>query len=334
MEILHVFILNPAAGRRDRTGELRMMIDTLCLKHGLEYKILLTRCKGDASALCAAFARAHSDRVCRFYSCGGDGTLNEVVSGILDAGNAQVACFACGTGNDLIKIFDHPDYFQDMARVISGHTVQLDAMTVCSDGIRQSALNICSAGIDARVADWVGRNKRRLPFGGKLAYDLSLVRAFFGRLSRCYKVTIDGKSYDGEYAILVAASGRFYGGGYYAVPEAEPDDGLLDFLLVKKVSHFQLLRLIGKYQSGHHRDFSELTVCVRGHELHLETQRPEPVNYDGEIISGRDVRISLCPGKISFVLPEGCEIVHNAEAFESIREKNEVNACKKDGNFV
>lgn len=334
MEILHVFLLNPAAGHRDRTAELRVMIDTLCVKRGLEYRVLLTRGRGDASALCAGFARAHADRICRFYSCGGDGTLNEVVSGVMDAENAQVACFACGTGNDLIKIFDHPEYFQDMARVISGHTVPLDAMSVSCDGVRQGALNICSAGIDARVADWVGRNKRRLPFSGKLIYDLSLVKAFFGRLSRAYKVTIDGESYDGEYAILVAASGRFYGGGYYAVPEAEPDDGLLDFLLVKKVSHLQLLRLIGKYQTGHHRDFSELTVYARGRELHFTTQAPEPVNYDGEILSGRDVRISLCPGKISFVLPEGCEIIHNAEAFESMTEKNRVKASKQDKNFI
>jgi diacylglycerol kinase (ATP) len=334
MEILHIFVLNPAAGHRDQTTQLRMIIDTLCLKLGLEYKILHTRHKGEASALCADFAGAHPDRICRFYSCGGDGTLNEVVSGVLDAENAQVACFACGTGNDLIKIFDHPDYFRDMARVISGQAVPLDAMRISCDGIRRGALNICSAGIDARVADWVGRNKRRLPFGGKVIYDLSLARAFFSRLSRSYQVTIDGKTYDGEYAILVAASGRFYGGGYYAVPEAEPDDGLLDFLLVKKVSHFQLLRLIGKYQSGRHQEFSELTVYARGREMRLKTQTPEPVNYDGEILAGQDVQISLCPGKISFVLPEGCEIIHDARAFESISEKNKVNTRKQSKNFV
>ena len=330
METIHVFILNPAAGHSDRTDELRERISALCREKQLDFVILTTLHPGHASQLCSEFAASHPDSVCRFYSCGGDGTLNEVVTGAMDHENAQVACFACGTGNDYIKIFDRPDYFADMKRVISGSAHMMDVMRTEIDGSTRGAINICSAGVDARVADWASRNKRLFPFGGKLVYDVALVKTFFSRLSRSYKVFVDGESYDGEYAILVAASGRFYGGGYYAVPEAEPDDGKLDFLLIKKVGHIGLLKLIGKFQDGRHNEFAERTVYVRGHELCLECRSAEPINRDGEIIPGRSVKISLHPKKLAFIVPEGCSIIHNAQAYGSNRKKTEAKASRED----
>lgn len=327
MKIIHIFILNPAAGYTDRTAELRTMIDTVCRHEGLEYVILNTLYKGHAALLCADFAREHSDSICRFYSCGGDGTLNEIVTGVMDSENSQVACFACGTGNDFVKIFSNPSYFGDMTRIISGDTQYIDMMEVKTDDKRFGALNICSAGIDARVADWAGRNKRRIPLKGKLVYDISLVKAFFGKISRYYRVSIDGKRLDGDYTILVAASGRYYGGGYYAVPEAEPDDGLLDFLLVKKVGHISLLQLINKYQTGHHTDLVE-SVYMRGRSIRLESVQDEPVNYDGEIAVCRSAEISLHSRKVAFIVPNGCKIIHGARAYERIHEQKRVKARK------
>ncbi len=276
----------------------------------------------------------HSDHICRFYSCGGDGTLNEVVSGVMDMDNVEIGCFACGTGNDFIKIFDNVDYFQDMQRVVNGTPQTLDVMRLDTGHEKHGAINICSMGVDARVADWASRNKRRLPFSGKLVYDIALIKTFFSRLSRTYRVTIDGKRYDGEYAIIVAASGRFYGGGYYAVPEAEPDDGKLDFLLVKKVSHLQLIALIGDYQNGRHVEFAKHTVFVRGSEIELETEKDEPINFDGEIVPGNKVKISVCPGRAAFVVPEGCNIIHDAQAFERIRKQKAVKSSKQGKSLV
>ena len=328
MERVHVFLLNPAAGHSDQTHALSVQIGALCREKNLNYEILYSEYKGHIAKLVTDYALRHASMLCRFYACGGDGTLNEVVTGALDCDNAEVACYACGTGNDFIKIFDDPAAFRDLSRIVDGQAHPFDAMTVEGGGERFGAINICSAGVDARVADWVGKNKRRFAFGGKLIYDLSLAKVFFSALSRRYKVKIDGASFDGEYAILVAASGRYYGGGYYAVPEAEPDDGELDFLLVKKVSHLGLISLIGKYQSGRHGEFAEKTVFMRGHTLELETEKPEPVNFDGEIFSPRKVRISLSPDKIAFVLPKGCHILRTGNAEQSKKEENRVNSSK------
>ena len=329
MELHHIFLLNPAAGHSDQTAALHAEIDRVCRARGLDYCVLLSQYKGHISELTAEYAQSHGHVQCRFYACGGDGTLNEVVTGALGYENAEVACYACGTGNDFIKLFDRPERFRELESVIDGQPAPFDAMTVQGEnGEHFAALNICSAGIDARVADWVGRNKRRFAFGGKLIYDLSLAKAYFAPLSRYYKVTVDGVRFDGDFSILVAASGRYYGGGYYAVPEAEPDDGVLDFLFVKKVGHIGILSLIGKYQAGRHREFGEKAIFLHGQELVLESRKPEPVNFDGEILTSRRVTIRRSEDKLPFVIPAGTALIRTKNENESIQEESRVNSSK------
>lgn len=209
-----VFIVNPQAGK---TGQFKQTISRIHFAaeaHGLSYRIVLTEHQGHASEV--VHREANPGMPCRFYACGGDGTLNEVVCGAAGHGNAQVACYPCGTGNDFIKIFEHRERFLDLDALIEGEASPFDLIQVND----RFAINLCSAGIDARVADWVKRNHRKVPLTGKPVYDLSLVVNFFGRISRYYEVELDGERLDGEYSILVAASGRYYGGGFYAVPEA------------------------------------------------------------------------------------------------------------------
>lgn len=303
-----IFIVNPAAGKHDQTSELTGLIRRAAEEHGLNYQICTTEYKGHAAQIVGREAGSTPSETCRFYACGGDGTLNEVVRGAAEYENAQVACYPCGTGNDFIKIFAHPENFLDMDALIEADVVPLDLIRMND----MFAINLCSAGIDARVADWVGRHNHRVPLAGKLVYDLSLLINFFGRIHRRFEVELDGKRLDGEYSIIVAASGRYYGGGFYAVPEAEPDDGLLDFVLVRKIGHLDLLRLIGKYQSGRHNELGDYQYYCRGRELVLRTEKPEPCNYDGEILNVREVSIGLAQRKLPVAVPAGSCIIRNA----------------------
>ncbi len=303
-----VFIINPAAGKHDQTAELTALIRRAAAAHGLTYQIYVTEYKGHAIRIVNQEAGKSGADVCRFYSCGGDGTLNEVVCGAAGHGNAQVACYPCGTGNDFIKIFAGQERFLDIDALIEADVVPLDLIQIND----KFAINLCSAGIDARVADWVGRHNHRVPLAGKLMYDLSLVVNFFGRIHRYYEVELDGERLDGEYSIIVASSGRYYGGGFYAVPEAEPDDGLLDFVLIRKVGHLGLLRLIGTYQAGRHNDLGDFQLYRRGKKLVLRSKKPEPCNYDGEILNVPEASISLAPWKLPVAVPEGSFVIRNA----------------------
>ena len=112
----HLFIINPAAGKYDHTGEFTQKIREACDKRCLAYEILVSRAPGDCTRIAQA-AAATGDPV-RIYACGGDGTLNEVVNGAVGYRNAAVTHFPGGSGNDFIRIFSDPMAFRDLGRLL------------------------------------------------------------------------------------------------------------------------------------------------------------------------------------------------------------------------
>ena len=171
----------------------------------------------------------------RGYACGGDGTLNEVVNGAAEYPNAAVTCVPKGTGNDFLKLFG-PEYrqlFYDLEGLAVGPQTPFDLMD-CNGHL---GLDVVCAGVDARIAAGVHRYKDLPGVSGKGAYVLSLLEQVLLRgIARPMEVEVDGKRWQGETAVLCVCNGRHYGGGFMPVPEAMPDDGILDVLLIPKVS--------------------------------------------------------------------------------------------------
>ena len=140
----HIFIINPAAGKFDKTADYTSKIEAAC--RGLDYEIAVSREPGD----CTRIAReaAQTGREVRLYACGGDGTLNEVVAGAAGFDNAAVTCFVGGSGNDFVKIFDDREAFRDIDRLLDAETATFDLI----DCNGQPALNICCVGLDSGSA--------------------------------------------------------------------------------------------------------------------------------------------------------------------------------------
>ena len=105
---------------------------------------------------------------------------------------------------------------------------------------------------------------KRLPFvTGKGAYVLSTINNLFRGISQHYRVTLDGgETVEGRQTMICICNGRWYGGSFNPVPEAEPDDGLLDVLIVEKVNLLQVADVIGKYQKGHYACLLYTSRCV------------------------------------------------------------------------
>ena len=112
----HLFIINPAAGSRDRTEYYSRKIREVCGPRGLRYEIRVS----EAPGCCTRLAReaAQSGEEYRIYACGGDGTLNEVAAGAAGYPNASVTVFSGGSGNDFVKLFDDPRAFFDLERLL------------------------------------------------------------------------------------------------------------------------------------------------------------------------------------------------------------------------
>ena len=296
----HIFIINPAAGKYDRTEEFSGKIAAACASRGLDYAIHVSEKPGD----CRATARraAESGEEVRLYACGGDGTLNEVVNGAAGFANAAVTHFPGGSGNDAIKIFSEPAAFTDLDRLLDAEEARLDLIR-CNG---MYALNILSIGLDARIGTDIARYKR-LPFvTGKGAYVLSILSNMVHGLSADYTVTLDsGEVLSGQKTMICICNGRWYGGGFNPVPEAEPDDGLLDVLVVEKVSLLQVASVIGHYQKGRYAEYPELIRHARCRSLRIECAERSVVNVDGEAVYTTDAKIEVVPHAIRFFYPKG-----------------------------
>ena len=293
----HVFIINPAAGSRDRTGEYTQTINKICQSRGLDYRIEISAAPGD----CIRIAReaAQTGQEVRLYACGGDGTLNEVVNGAVGYPNAAVTVFSGGSGNDFVKIFDDPGAFYDLERLLDCREETFDLIR-CNDDY---ALNTCCVGLDARIGADVSRYKRIPLLSGFRAYALSTLVNLFKGISEHYVVEVAGEVIDGEQTFICVCNGRFYGGGFNPVPEADPADGLLDVLLVKKVSLLEVPGLIGKYKNGQYRKIPQVVRHFRTEKIAVRCDRLSPINMDGEVRVDQQVHMEIAGEKIRFFYP-------------------------------
>lgn len=292
----HLFIINPAAGSRDRTAEYTAEIRRLCA--GLDYEIAVSQAPGECRRL--AREAAQTGESLRIYACGGDGTLNEVVSGAAGFPNAAVTAYPGGSGNDFVKLFSEPAAFSDLSRLLDPEETSFD-LIACNDDL---ALNICSVGLDARIGTDVARYKRLPFFHGFNAYALSTVINLFRGISEHYIVEVDGQRIDGEQTFVCVCNGRYYGGGFNPVPDADPADGLLDVLLVKKVSLLQVPGIIGKYKNGRYRELPEFIRHFRTDRVRILCDGPSAVNLDGELRTAQEVEMRVAREKIIFFYPK------------------------------
>lgn len=303
----HLFIINPSAGKYDHTGELKPMIESFCRARCLNYEIIVSEKEGMVRS--ATRRVAVSGEKVRVYVCGGDGTLNEAVNGAAGYPNVALTIIPCGTGNDFVRSFSAPGAFNDLEAVVNGKEVLLDL--ICCQG-QHYAINICSMGLDARIGTQVGRYKRIPLVSGHGAFLISTFVNVLRGVHRHYLVELDGQVVDARQTMICIANGRWYGGGFYACPDAELDDGLLDVLLVKKMSRFTVGRMVGKYRAGKYREIPQYISHYRCKKIAIQCDRPSDINLDGELLMGAEVTFEVLPKALRFICPEGLDF-HRTE---------------------
>ena len=295
----HLFIINPAAGDRDRTKPYKAAIRQVCRQRGLDYRIYVSTAPGDCQR--AAREAALAGAPVRIYACGGDGTLNEVASGAAGFPNASVTVFSGGSGNDFVKLFDDPKAFFDLNRLMDCEEAEFDLIR-CNDRL---SLNICSVGLDARIGTDVANYKRIPLLSGFRAYAVSALINTIRGVSEHYVVEINGEVFDDEYTLICVCNGRYYGGGFNPVPEADPADGLLDVLVINKVSRLKVLEVIGKYKAGRYAELSDLVRHFRARKVTVRCDKPSAINLDGELMVDQDITFRVAREKLRFFYPKG-----------------------------
>jgi len=300
----HVFIINPAAGKRDCTARITAMSRQLAQRHGLQTETVLTLRPGHAADTARAIAA--SGGCVRFYACGGDGTANEVANGIIGRPNAAMTCIPVGTGNDFLKNFGgSAPLFADPENLFDGPQFPLDAI----DCNGRCALTIACSGFDAQVAADVHRRGNAPLLGSKSSYVLSLAVNFALRgLGHRWRVTIDGEARQGDFILAAACNGRYYGGGFMPMAEARLDDGVLNVMVVPKISRPAFLKFVGPYAKGEYYRFRHIAQGRTAKELVIESDGEDIVTcLDGECVRNRRAALRLAQGKVNVFGPPGCD---------------------------
>lgn len=297
----HLFIINPAAGKSNKSVDFTKMIAAFCKPRRLDYETKISAKKGDCAAIARAAAQTGEEY--RIYACGGDGTLNEVVCGVYGYDNVAVTNVPGGSGNDFNRMFSDPSAFCDLERLVSGPEARMDVISVC--GGKMYALNICSMGIDARIGTEVSRYKHLPGITGHGAYNMSTLVNVIKGIHRPYEVEIDGKIVTGNQTMICICNGRYYGGGYNPVPQAQPDDGLLDVLIVKPVSRLTVAKVVGKYKNGQYESLPQYITHYRVPALTIRCPQENVINVDGEALWAQEAAFAIAPKKLRFFYPEG-----------------------------
>ena len=301
----HIFIINPAAGKKDSRARVYAMAEKLKNDHGLDVECMLTRSPGHAMALTRGIAETGCP--VRFYACGGDGTANEVANGIAGFPHAAMTCVPIGTGNDFLKNFGaDAEKFTDPENLWNGDVQQIDLI----DCNGRQCLTIACSGLDARIARDVHKFSAVPLLDGKGSYVFSLVVNFlFKSIASRWTVTVgDTELPEKDFAVVAVCNGRYYGGGFMPVGEARMNDGVLNTLVVRKVSRPAFLKFVTPYSHGEYAKFPKFAACYTALCVRIRSDKADIVTcMDGECITTSDVTIRLSDKKLNFFGPKGCD---------------------------
>ena len=273
--------MNPAAAG-GTTGKRWPEIAHRAAQRGLDGDALISEMPGQLTSLAAD---AVAGGATRLVVVGGDGSVNEVVNGIADTHGVELAVIPRGTGWDFVRTFDIPrdvDAAVDVALTGSVREIDLGAVTYRTWGgeeARSVFANVASAGISGAIAQRANESSKAL--GGKVSYYWATLAVFFGWQTGEMRVTVDGESRSGRMIDAIVCNGRYLGGGMMMCPDAEPDDGVFDVLLIGDVTKRDLLLVLPKTYKGNHLPHPRLEL-LRGKVVTVESAEPLPIELDGE----------------------------------------------------
>lgn len=300
-----LFIVNPIAGN-GRAHGLAPRIQAWLDERGRTARLLETRERGHAERLASTAGDLGHDRV---VVVGGDGTIQEVVNGLLTASRATgngvpaMGAIPAGNGNDLVRNLALPlNPLAALAVALGGTTRDIDvAVASGDDGRRRHFAVAGGVGFDARVAHVMYGH--RFPWQrGRAGYFLSTFLELLRFRNQRLRLSLDTP--DGERAvertsILVAfANGPYYGGGMQICPGADPADGLIDVCIAGDLSRWEAIRLLPGIYRGAHVGHPKVEF-VRARSVRFDGTDGTLVHLDGEPFGAIPLSVELLPAALS-----------------------------------
>jgi YegS/Rv2252/BmrU family lipid kinase len=295
------FLVNPAAGN-GATGRRWPELARRASALGLEGETFFSERPGHLIEL----ARAAVDSGARLVvAVGGDGTLNEVVNGVAGR-DVDLATIPLGTGMDFGRTYGIPKKFDDAVRVaLSGDVRTIDAgrvtyRTWAGETAERYFANVSSVGMSGAVAQRANGMSKAL--GGKVTFFYVLTRVFLEWQNTEVTVRLDDTERHGRMHDVIVANGVWHGGGMKLAPDAAPDDGQFDVVLIGDVSKADFLTTAPKIYKGRHVHHPKVEV-LRSKRVEVVAPVQLPIELEGEQVGTTPATFEIAPGALRVRVP-------------------------------
>lgn len=312
-----IFIINPKAGTGKGLDKLKEEIFAIAKEVGAEVGFYITKAVGDgekfAKIVCQEAAESASKEELRLIACGGDGTVNEVLNGIMGYENATLGVMPIGTGNDFVRNFPKNVDFLDIKSQLQGYTMKSDVIKYSGliEGKEQTryCINMFNIGFDCNVVD-LTQTLKTYPFlKGSMAYMAAVAGIFIKKKGANLKVELDGQVVENGPLLLTAvANGGFCGGGVNSAPTAQINDGLMDVNVIYNVSRSKFIKAFPYYSKGTHMTLPNIDELLLFRQCKKAVITPidgtMKLCTDGEIASTGQITMEMMPMAVNLLVPK------------------------------
>jgi len=287
------FIVNPTASR-GKGISMGQWLEEECPKRNLDFDIQYTTRPGIAADMAAGSVSKFETII----AVGGDGTLQEVINGLMEA-DVKVGIIPVGTGNDFIRVVNIPlQPGEALNNVVSGNTKLIDTGRI-NNRIFHNAVGI---GFDAwAVYESLKIKKLR----GHAVYLYAILKTILTYKAPVMELRYNDKTITEKLLLTAIGNGTCVGGGIKMTPFAKIDDGLLDLTIIQDVNKLKMLQNLAKTYSGEHVKMPQVTVDT-SKSIVIRSEEELAVHADGELIGCnlKEVKINILPKAIKFVVPK------------------------------
>jgi diacylglycerol kinase (ATP) len=297
-----VFLVNPASANGS-TGRRWPQIAHRAAVAGLTGDALFSERQGDLTRLAAEAADGGASLL---VVVGGDGSVNEVANGVGGRDGVEIAVIARGTGWDFVRTYGIPrDVDKAVAVAKEGRVRAIDLgrvtyRTWAGEEAEARFANIASAGMSGAIAQRANETSKAL--GGKASYLWATLAVFAGWQATEVRVSVDDEVRAGRMHDVVVANGRYFGGGMMICPEASPDDGRFDVLLIGDLTKRDLLMTLPKTYRGKHLPHPKAELLL-GSTVTIDAPEPLPLELDGEQPGTTPARFEIVPRALRVRVP-------------------------------
>jgi diacylglycerol kinase (ATP) len=296
-----VFLVNPASANGSK-GRRWAELAHVAAGRGLTGDVFFSEGRGHLTELAR---NAVDGGATLLVVVGGDGSLHEVADGIVGR-DVEVAVLMRGTGMDFARTYGIPtDAEQAFDVALHGDTREVDVGRVTyhawAGGEQvEHLVNVGSVGMSADTARRA--NTRSKALGGKLTFFLTLVESFLRWRNVDMRVRVGDETRSGKMTSVVVANGQYHGGSMWLAPEAQPDDGLLDVVVIGDINKADFVRSVGRIYKGTHLTHPKIDL-LRGPRVEVDADQPIPLELDGEQPGTTPAAFEIVPRALRIRVP-------------------------------